>query len=166
MSPSRSRSALVAVTALVVTGLTGPAAAASPEPARGARCLSREYTEPQLKNLQNVDLADPKVGQLGIYHDELVDDRGAYRGTIMGRYEVKAKTPRGAVLTHYTEDIFLTDGIVHAEGVADFRDVLAGRWISYRAIGVDGVYKGLSGRREWRVIVPDEPVDARITVCG
>ncbi|MFH9674948.1 hypothetical protein ACH4L5_22145 [Streptomyces sp. NPDC017405] len=130
-------------------------------------CVSRVLSEPQIKNLQNVDVAEPRVGQIGIYHDELRDAKDTYAGTLMGRYEIRKTRPGGPVLTYYTEDLFLPDGVVHAEGWVDFNDVKNTRWVGYRAVGLDGVYQGKTGKREWRNTgVDGAPADARWRLCG
>ncbi|WP_198541790.1 allene oxide cyclase barrel-like domain-containing protein [Parafrankia colletiae] len=122
--------------------------------------------EPQIRNEQNVNVADPQVGQIGSYYDELYDSSRELLGITIGRYEIRYKKVGGAVLTYYSEDLFLRDGIIHAEGWADFNDVKNGVWVGYPAVGLDGVYRGLDGRREWRVIEPDQPVEARISLHG
>ncbi|CAO5179587.1 exported hypothetical protein [Frankia sp. AiPs1] len=152
------------------TGATQPAAgtgsAEAADESGGLSVVHEGIWEPQIKNEQNVNVADPQVGQIGIYHDELYDSARELLGISIGRYEIRYKKVHGAVLTYYSEDLFLRDGVIHAEGWADFNDVKNGVWVGYPAVGLDGVYRGLDGRREWRVIEPDQPVEARIALYG
>lgn len=158
---------LSAATGFTTNASADAAPTAASASAAEKECVSRALSEPQIENLQNVEVADPGVGQIGIYHDELRDAKGAYAGTLMGRYEVRHKSPGGAVMTYYTEDLFLPDGVIHAEGWVDFNDVKNTKWVGYRAVGLDGVYKDKSGLREWRNTGVDAaPADARWRLCG
>ncbi|MFF2808883.1 hypothetical protein ACFVT2_17210 [Streptomyces sp. NPDC058000] len=173
--PSLLRPVSIAASVLAVLSLS--AATAAPSAASTARartttspaeksCITHELKEPQLKNLQNVNVPDPRPGQIGIYYDELRDAHGAYAGTVMGRYEIKKHVPRGPVWTYYTDDLFLPDGVIHAEGWVDFNDVKNTKWVGYRATGLDGVYKGRTGVREWRNTgVDGAPVPAFLRLC-
>ncbi|MFF7656646.1 hypothetical protein ACFZCY_43725 [Streptomyces sp. NPDC007983] len=179
---SARRGAAVIASAAALLAVTGATASAAPPgpaapsqaaaagkqtTATGKQCERRVLTEPQTENLQNVDVADPKVGQVGIYHDKFTDAKGANAGTVMGRYEIRHRAPDGAVWTYYTEDLFLVDGVIHAEGWVDFNDVKNTKWVGYRAQGLDGVYQGKTGWREWRNTgVDGAPADARWQLCG
>ncbi|MCM3923951.1 hypothetical protein ND748_20045 [Frankia sp. AiPs1] len=148
------------------TTATGTTDTGTTDQGTGLSVVLEGLHEPQISTEQNIDIGDPQIGQIGNYYDELYDPDRERLGVVFGRFEVRYKKVGGAVLTYYTEDIYLRDGIIHAEGWADFNDVKNGRWVGYPAVGIDGAYRGLDGRREWRVIEPHQPVEARIILAG
>src|SRR5882724_2811485 len=85
-----------------------------------------------VKVVDDVDVATPLVGQRGAFDDELFDANGALLGTSSGTFTIRYVRPGDdALMTYYREEITLTDGVVRAEGWADFNDVRHGRWVFY-----------------------------------
>lgn len=123
----------------------------------------RVPTEIVVKVVDDVDVADPKVGQVGKFDDELYDESGALIGTSSGSFRIEYVRPTdGGLLTYYKEDITLKDGVIHAEGWADFIDVKTSKWVFYPATGVSGRYAGKTGFRQWRMTGVRKSAEARI----
>lgn len=123
----------------------------------------RVPTEIVVKVVDDVDVADPKVGQVGKFDDELYDESGALIGTSSGSFRIEYVRPTdGGLLTYYQEDITLEDGVVHAEGWADFLDVKTSKWVFYPATGVSGRYEGKTGYRQWRMTGVRKSAEAKI----
>ncbi|WP_316784281.1 allene oxide cyclase barrel-like domain-containing protein [Streptomyces sasae] len=116
-----------------------------------------------VKVVDDVDVADPQVGQTGTFDDELYDETGELIGTSHGSFRIEYVRPGdGGLLTYYAEDITLRDGTVHAEGWADFKDVRTSEWVYYPATGTGGRYAGLTGFRKWRMTGVRASAEARI----
>nr|5DYV_A Chain A, YD repeat-containing protein [Micromonospora maris]5DYV_B Chain B, YD repeat-containing protein [Micromonospora maris]5DYV_C Chain C, YD repeat-containing protein [Micromonospora maris]5DYV_D Chain D, YD repeat-containing protein [Micromonospora maris]5DYV_E Chain E, YD repeat-containing protein [Micromonospora maris]5DYV_F Chain F, YD repeat-containing protein [Micromonospora maris]5DYV_G Chain G, YD repeat-containing protein [Micromonospora maris]5DYV_H Chain H, YD repeat-conta len=125
--------------------------------------LIKVPTEIVVKVVDDVDVAAPAVGQVGKFDDELYDEAGAQIGTSSGNFRIEYVRPTdGGLLTYYQEDITLSDGVIHAEGWADFNDVRTSKWVFYPATGVSGRYLGLTGFRQWRMTGVRKSAEARI----
>ena len=126
----------------------------------------RVPVEVVVKVVDDVDVADPQVGQVGTFDDELFDVDGNQIGTSHGSFRIEYVRPTdGGLLTYYTEDITLDDGVIHAEGWADFNDVRTSKWVFYPATGVSGRYAGKTGYRAWRMTGVRKSAEARILLA-
>jgi hypothetical protein len=120
-------------------------------------------TEIVVTVVDDVDVADPQVGQVGKFDDELFDESGTLIGTSSGSFRIEYVRPTdGGLLTYYQEDITLADGVIHAEGWADFQDVKTSKWVFYPAVGVSGRYEGKTGYRQWRMTGVRKSAEAKI----
>lgn len=115
------------------------------------------------KVVDDVDVANPQVGQRGTFDDEIFDETGRLLGTSHGSFRIEYVRPGdNGLMTYYTEDINLEDGAIHAEGWADFNDVRTSEWVFYPATGTGGRYEGLTGFRKWRMTGVRASAEARI----
>ncbi|MEV4847813.1 hypothetical protein AB0K20_32000 [Micromonospora matsumotoense] len=129
----------------------------------GDALVIRIPTEIVVKVVDDVDVAAPAVGQVGRFDDELYDEAGTLIGRSSGSFRIEYVRPTdGGLLTYYQEDITLDDGVIHAEGWADFLDVKTSRWVFYPATGVSGRYAGKTGYRQWRMTGVRKSAEARI----
>lgn len=116
--------------------------------------------------VDDVDVADPKVGQVGRFEDELYDAAGELVGTSKGSFRIEYERPvDGGLMTYYQEELQLADGVVRAEGWADFNDVKTSKWVFYPAVGVSGSYEGKSGYRQWRMTGVRASAESKIMLC-
>jgi hypothetical protein len=116
--------------------------------------------------VDNVDVAAPQLGQSGTFDDELYDSSGELVGTSKGSFRIEYERPvDGGLMTYYQEEIRFADGVVRAEGWADFNDVKAGKWVFYPAVGISGSYEGKSGYRQWRMTGVRQSAEAKIMLC-
>ncbi|WP_066363831.1 allene oxide cyclase barrel-like domain-containing protein [Herbidospora mongoliensis] len=127
----------------------------------------RSPKEIVVKVVDDVTVADPQIGQVGTFDDEIYDEDGNLLGTSHGSFKIEYVRPGdGGLMTYYTEDITLTDGTIHAEGWADFNDVRTSEWVYYPATGTGGRYEGLTGFRTWRMTGVRASAEARILLAG
>jgi hypothetical protein len=57
-------------------------------------------------------------------------------------------------MTHYEEAIELPDGTLRSSGTIDRQLMLGGEWARFPVIGTGGKFLGLTGTREWGLILP------------
>ncbi|MFD8483832.1 hypothetical protein [Kitasatospora sp. NPDC059673] len=117
---------------------------------------------------QNEPLPIQKVGDGIVYFDEIYDAEGATIGHTIGMVTATHVAANGHLMTHYEEAIELPDGTLRSAGTIDRQDMLAGGWARFPAVGTGGKFLGLTGIREWGLILPVSTmtVNLRITLNG
>ena len=132
----------------------------------GALVVRRIPVEKVITVVDDVDVADPQVGQGGRFEDELYDAAGQLVGTSKGSFRIEYQRPvDGGLMTYYQEELQFPEGAVRAEGWADFNDVKGSKWVFYPAVGISGSYQGLSGYRQWRMTGVRKSAEAKIMLC-
>lgn len=138
----------------------------SSAPNDGDLVVLRIPVEKVVTVVDDVDVAAPKVGQVGRFEDELYNASGELVGTSKGSFRIEYERPvDGGLMTYYQEEIRFADGVVRAEGWADFNDVKSSKWVFYPAVGVSGSYLGKSGYRQWRMTGVRQSAEAKIMLC-
>lgn len=106
----------------------------------------------------------PAVGETGSYDDDLYDAQGDLIGTADGTADILFQSPiNGDLYSLYDQQITLPGGTVHAIGLVDVNDEIAGDWVTIAAWGTSGRYLGLVGTRSWKAI-SHTLADASITL--
>jgi hypothetical protein len=97
-------------------------------------------------------------GFMAIYICDVFDTEGRLIGNSAGSMTILGEDPEtGHLLEHITEQIKLPDGNITAWGTMDRSDVMAQKWVTYRAEGTSGRYLGMTGTRSYRINSFDDP---------
>lgn len=102
----------------------------------------------------NEPLPIQEVGESIVYFDEIYDATGATVGHTVGMVVATHVAPNGHLMTHYEEAIELPEGTLQSSGTIDRQEMLAGGWARFPVVGTGGKFLGLSGVREWQLILP------------
>jgi hypothetical protein len=132
-------------TAVVPAGSASAAALPAPVSLDGLKevVISLTYND--------VPPAGPSVGDTGTYVDDLYAADGTEIGQVTGTAHILYQDPAsGDLYSLYDQTITLPGGTVHAEGLVNVEDEIAGDWVSVPAWGTSGKYLGLVGTRSWQ----------------
>jgi hypothetical protein len=95
-----------------------------------------------------------KVGDAITYFDEIYNADGETIGHAVGLVTATHLAPNGHLMTHYEDAVELPDGTLRSSGTVDRQEMLEGAHIHFAAIGTGGKFLGLTGLREWQLILP------------
>jgi hypothetical protein len=101
----------------------------------------------------DVPPAGPSVGDTGTYVDDLYTADGTEIGVVTGTADILYQDPAsGDLYSLYNQSITLPGGTIHAEGLVNVDDEIAGDWVTVPAWGTGGKYRGLIGTRSWQAV--------------
>jgi hypothetical protein len=95
-----------------------------------------------------------QVGDAITYFDEIYNADGETIGRAVGLVTATHLAPNGHLMTHYEDAVELPEGTLRSSGAVDRQEMLEGACIKFAVVGTSGKFLGLSGLREWQLILP------------
>jgi len=83
---------------------------------------------------------------------DIVDANGEFVGNTIGTMTILGEDWRtGHWREHIAEQFIFRDGAITCWGTQDRTDVIAQKWITYRAEGTSGIFFGMNGTRSYQI---------------
>ncbi|MFI9161985.1 allene oxide cyclase barrel-like domain-containing protein [Kitasatospora aureofaciens] len=157
-------------TAAVLLGPAGTdAAAAGPaEQAPAQACLTMKDMTETIVDGSVRDLGGPyphSVGGSSTYLDHLFDPAGKKVATLYGKANVPMTLSNGDMAEFSDERIEFSDGVIETAGFYDITNAETGTWQYLPAIGVEGRYRGMVGKRHFQITTMGKSLNGWIELC-
>jgi hypothetical protein len=114
------------------------------------------------------DLGGPyprSVGGSSTYLDHLYDSTGRQVATVYGKANVPMRLAGGDLAEYSDERIEFSDGVLETQGFYDITRAEKGVWQYLPAVGVEGRYRGMVGKRHFKITKLGKSLVGRLELC-